>query len=438
MKRPCNISIVIATAAALGVSLVSPRLSLSTNGHQLSAIGAYQQGMAGAVTAAPYDASTAITNPAGMALIGNRTDFSFEAFFPRREISFANAETSLSGSRFYLVPAMGWTAPANRLGDVYFGGGMYGVSGMGVDYTISSVPFLEAGQGGPFDDGSAAADIFSQYQFWKMAPSLAFKSGSLAFGIALNLDYQAFGFKTMFSGTMGGTQAKIGMDLSEIQSAVGAGATIGFLYQPVPAFAMGASYASRQFFTDFTWRLASGDISNVADKDGAIVSSTDGQYSMNLDFPQQAAIGIAVRPFRKLLWTADVKWINYRETYSVVTLTGNFTGGAKEVPLNFGWDDVMVYASALQVDITPSLVFRMGGNFSSSPIKPEDVDNNVAFPAIVRKHASAGVTYRFGRFWEMTLGYMKAFREEMKSNSGTGTLIMLEESAADVQLSYRF
>ena len=62
---------------------------------------------------------------------------------------------------------------------------------------------------------------------------------------------------------MGGTQAKIGMDLSEIQSAVGAGATVGFIYHPAPAFAMGASYTSRQFFTDFTWRLAAGDVSNV-------------------------------------------------------------------------------------------------------------------------------------------------------------------------------
>ena len=123
--------------AILAVLLLYSSEGQATNGHQLSAIGAYQQGMAGAVTAAPFDTSTAITNPAGMAIIGSRTDFSFEGFFPRREISFANTETSLSGSRFYLVPAMGWTAPVDRLGDVYFGGGMYGVSGMGVDYTDS-------------------------------------------------------------------------------------------------------------------------------------------------------------------------------------------------------------------------------------------------------------------------------------------------------------
>ena len=89
------------------------------------------------------------------------------------------------------------------------------------------------------------------------------------------------------------------------------------------------------------------------DKNGTLVSSTDSIYTMKLDFPQQATFGIAIRPFRKLLWTADVKWINYRDTYKVVTLDGTFTGGATQVPLDFGWDDVTVYASALQFDITP-------------------------------------------------------------------------------------
>ncbi|HEY6010622.1 MAG TPA: aromatic hydrocarbon degradation protein, partial [Nitrospirota bacterium] len=86
--------------------------SFATNGHQLSAIGAYQQGMAGAITAAPYDASTAISNPAGMALIGIRTDFSFQGFLPSRSLSFAygGGDTD-GGSNFYLVPAIGWTAP---------------------------------------------------------------------------------------------------------------------------------------------------------------------------------------------------------------------------------------------------------------------------------------------------------------------------------------
>ncbi len=431
-------------AVVTGMLLLISASAFATNGHQLSGIGAYQQGMAGAVTAAPYDASTSITNPAGMALIGSRTDFSFQGFFPSREISLGfGGGKSEGGSRFYLVPAIGWTAPVDGRDDLFFGGGMYGVSGMGVDYDTIAMPTMETPFGGPFDPGTARVDLYSQYQFWKMAPTLAWKSGKAAFGVALNLDYQAFGFKNMFSGVPAvmGMPAKIGMDLSETQGALGAGATVGFIYQPVPAFALGFSYASKQFFTDFKWRLSAGDVSFMPDVNGMPVSSKDGTYTMKLNFPQQAALGIAVRPIAKLLWTADAKWINYHDCYNKVKLHGDFSGpsgSSNEVVLNFGWDNVLVYASALQFDVTNNFIVRAGFNYSTSPIKAEDVDNNMAFPAIVRRRAAAGFTYRLGSNWELTMAYMKAFREEYKSNSGSDTRMSLKESAADLEISYRF
>lgn len=422
-------------SVVLFLFLFTPITGSATNGHQLSAIGAYQQGMAGAVTAAPYDSSTAITNPAGMAMIGSRTDFSFEGFFPKRKLSFDfGGGTTESGSRFYLVPAIGWTAPVNEKGNLFFGGGMYGVSGMGVDYDVTSSPAVAGMMGWA---GGAQAHIWSQYQFWKMAPTLAWTSGKFAAGFALNIDYQAFGFKNMFT-ELGGAGGSMGLDLSQMQGAVGAGATVGFIYQPVSAFAVGVSYASRQYFTDFKWRLAAGDIGNVPDASGVPVSSQDGIYTMGLDFPQQAAFGIAVRPVRTVLWTTDVKWINFKETYDRVRLKGNFTGGVDYITLDFGWDNALVYATALQFEVTPTLAVRAGFNYSSSPIEADDVDNNIAFPAIVRKRASGGFTYRLGRNWEMTVAYMKAFKEELTSSSGSGTKISLEESAADLELSYRF
>ncbi|OGW51146.1 MAG: hypothetical protein A2078_13490, partial [Nitrospirae bacterium GWC2_57_9] len=365
-----------------------------------------------------------------------------QGFFPKRELSFGGGGTSEGGSRFYLVPAIGWTAPVDGRDDLFFGGGMYGVSGMGVDFDSISAPMFEA-PNGPFVPGTAKAHIYSQYQFWKMAPTLAWRSKTVAIGFALNLDYQAFGFKNMFSGidAMSFTEERYGIDLSEMQGAVGAGATIGIIYQPVQVFAVGISYSSRQYFTDFKWRLTDGDVNFVEDINGNPVSSTDGIYTMNLDFPQQAAVGIAVRPFRRLLWTADAKWINYRECYNTVYLKGNFNGPfgpSDTVPLEFGWDDVVVYASALQLDVTNKLSLRAGFNYSTSPIKAEDVDNNMAFPAIAKRRASGGFSYRLGSSWELTMAYMKAFKEELTSSNGTGTKISLEETAGDLELTYRF
>jgi long-chain fatty acid transport protein len=416
------------------LSSLIPATTYATNGHQLSAIGAYMEGMGGATTAAPYDASTSITNPAGMALIGNRTDFSFMTFLPKRETKFTDVFAEVGGrsgggSNMYLVPAIGWTAPVNDRNDLFFGGGMYGVSGMGVDYDTINAPFMQG-----YMMTNAKAHIYSQYQFWKMAPTLALKKDKLAVGIALNLDYQAFGFKNMFTG--GGALTKFGMDLSEMQGAMGYGATVGFIYQVKPEFSVGASYSSKQRFADFKWRLSAGDVV-APDDSGSIVQNVDGIYKMKLDFPQQAAVGIAVRPTKALLWTADIKWINYHDTYNVVKLRGDFTT-ATEVPLDFGWDNVWVYATGLQLDVTPNFAVRVGYNHSTSPIKSEDVDNNLAFPAIVTDRASGGFTYRFGRHWEMTMAYMKAFKNELTSSNGTGTKISLEEQAIDLELSYRF
>ena len=58
----------------------------ATNGYQLIGIGGYQKSLAGAVTANPGSAMTAITNPAGMARIGKRADFSLEMFSPDRYV----------------------------------------------------------------------------------------------------------------------------------------------------------------------------------------------------------------------------------------------------------------------------------------------------------------------------------------------------------------
>ena len=421
MKKDLRIAVFLVFFLIILSSLI-PTTTYATNGHQLSAIGAYQQGMGGAVTAAPYDSSTSISNPAGMALIGNRTDFSFQTFFPHREAEFTGGGKTSGGSNWYLVPAIGWTAPVSDRNDLFFGGGMYGVSGMGVDFDTVSTPgfFLGAGD---------QAHIYSQYQFWKMAPTVAWKTGKLALGFALNLDYQAFGFEQYFTNpTAPGVRA--GFDLSEMQGALGYGATVGFIYEFATTFSAGASYSTKQNFQDFKWRLSSGD---VLTPDGA---NLDGIYRMDLDFPQQWAIGIAVRPIRTVLWTADIKWINYHDTYNIVYLRGPFSSGAQQTPLEFGWNDVWVYATGLQIDVTPNFAIRAGYNFSQSPIKEEDVENNLAFPAIVEQRVAGGFTYRLGRHWEITMAYMKAFKEEMTGASGTK--ISLEEQAADIELSYRF
>ena len=77
---------------------------------------------------------------------------------------------------------------------------------------------------------------------------------------------------------------------------------------------------------------------------------------------------------------------------------------ADEIELEFGWRDIWVYATALQLDVTPKLSLRAGFNYSCLRLRRRTWIIIIAFPAIVKRRASGGFTYRLGRNWELTDG----------------------------------
>ena len=448
--------------------LISP--VLATNGMQFIGVGAYQKGMGGAITAAPYTTATAITNPAGMALIGMRTDFSTELFVPNRYADFPDmgplkGGKDEGGSEFYMAPAIGWNAPAWFNKDICFGGGMYGVAGMGVDYGELQTPTIgygmdqqlgqiatSMGQPDPTGDNNpqnATGNIWSNYQFWKLAPSAAYKvNDKLAIGGALNVDYQALSFESYYTGdfmtdinTMTGKNLKhFGFDLSETQAAFGAGFTLGTIYQYNDALTLGASYTSKQHFTDYEYRLDEGDV--LTQQGNEMYYNEAGVYKMNMDAPRQVALGMAYRPNQKWLVSTDVKWINYSDTMDNLYLEGDFknlmTGTSKDrIAMPWGWDDIVTYSIGIQYKYSPKLNLRAGYNHGDSPVESDDVFNNLPAIAIVEDHLSVGATYKLDENWELTATYMHAFENEL-TDSMYNVKSSLEEDSFDGTISYKF
>lgn len=417
-------------------------VALATNGYQLIGVGQIQKSMGGAVTAAPMDAMTAITNPAGMARIGNRADFSMEAFMPVRSVDFTRTggASEEGGSELYGIPAVGWTAPAFNKEGWFFGGGMYGTSGLGVDY--GEVAFT------PVD----TFDGYSAILFWKMAPTVAVNINDRAsVGFALNLDYQSVTVRQKFAGPSFAAfpGSMINFDLGRPTNQLGVGATVGGLYDINDMVTVGATYSSKQFFPDGEYRVGTGDIMNFNGATGA-----PGTYKMDLDFPQQLALGVAVTPIEPLLVAFDVKWINWSDTHDKVKLSGpanSFmtpSGPSSSTELPFGWDDQWVYALGVQYKATPALNMRAGFNYSKAPIDEADVFNNLVFPAIVEKHFGLGFDYMLGKHWGIGATYMKAFKEELTGKGDlnpamgfgpdSNTKISLEQDSLGVQLTYLF
>ncbi len=429
MKKS-TLSLRLAALAAVAL----PAASFATNGYQLIGIGAYQKSLGGAVTANPGTAMTAVTNPAGLARIGSRTDFSMEAFMPERSADFTamGGVQSESAADMYGVPAIGWTAPIADGSNVYFGGGMFGTSGMGVDY--GSTLMMPAS---PMPNPDMYWEGYSNLSFWQMAPAMAWNVNSrYSVGVSLNIDYQAVAFKQRVSAdTDGNGSAETVMqnfDLSRGASGFGLGLGLGLLYDVTDRVTVGFNYKSKQQFAPMEFQLGFGDISN-----GPGNEAPAGLYKLDLDFPQQAAIGIAVDATPKLTVSADVKWIEWSDTMDKLAVEGP---GGMQVAMDPGWEDQTVYALGVAYELSDKVNLRAGYNYAKAPFGEEQVSHNLILPAIVETHYSAGMDVALNNHWELAFHYMLVPEKTLSSNDPMmpGAQISLSESSFGMNIGYRF
>ncbi|MBI3582029.1 MAG: outer membrane protein transport protein [Nitrospinae bacterium] len=428
----------------------------ATNGDQVIGIGSYGSGMAGAVTAAPGDSTTAITNPAGLTKVGGRTDFNFELFEPVRTVDFTatGGGTSSGGSTMYMLPDFSINTQLGDDGTWFLGGGVFLASGMGVDQdVIGTMPFLHPmGLDNQFD-----GQIFSQYQMWKIAPALAKKFDKLSVGAALNFDYQQLALRQTFSNAtaipansfgpgspaFGPGQYRIGVDLATPTGALGYGWELGLLYDVSEMLSIGATYVSQQNFGDLNYRLAAGSVNYQVGN--TLYTNQNGVYSLSgMNFPAQYSVGAAVRPLEGLTIAADFKVINYSSTMKTLNINGAFntnTGGtpgtASSMPLSVGWNDVTVWAVAVQYQPWESSVVRAGYNRGTTPFGDgATTSNNWAFPAITQSHYTLGYTQYIGKNWQTTLAYVNA--PTVNQTGAYGDRISLGGSSYTLGLSYLY
>jgi len=466
MRTNRILSAALVACGAIGLTTTAH----ATNGYQLIGVGAYQKGMGGAVTANPGSAMTAITNPAGMAAIGKRADFSMEAFMPERTADFTGSggEKIESEADMYGVPAIGWTAPVSDGSDLYFGGGMYGTSGLGVDYGRGDfAPGTKPNRASSPNPAFTNVDFsgYSSIAFWQMAPTLAWKvNDQLKVGASLNIDYQSVGFQQRITGENSGwtnsqnesPDLQSNFLLGRTANAFGFGATIGVLYDVNEMVTVGASYKSPQEFSELEYQLRQNDIASFPDGEGGMVFSQDGTYKMDLDYPQQASVGIKVQPVDQLKVSADIKWINWSDTMDNLKVTGDFvdrqgSATSNNAALDPGWDDQVVYAIGVDFEAIPNkLNLRAGYNYAEAPIEKNDVFSNLLLPAMTEQHLSVGGTYKFNNRWELSFAYMRAFNNSVtgkgdvpESYQGlfpedSNAKIDLEENSYSLNLGYRF
>jgi long-chain fatty acid transport protein len=364
----------------------------ATNGDQMLGLSAIQNGMAGAVVAAPQDATTVLVNPAGMAELkikDVRFDLGVGFLNPPRRVNGQESDSNL-----YMMPA----GAANfRVNDrLTLGMGLGGLSGMGVDFADTAAA-----------PGNQA--VVTTKQFFKVAPGFAYRiSDRLALGATVNLNYQSLALSTP-AYTLPQTQG------------FGWGVTAGVVWKLADAVQLGAAWSSKQRMSELEWNTAAG------------------KFSMRMDAPQTLAVGLAWRPAQGLLVEADVKRIWFSQVLDRVAVERP-AGYAGPIPaaMPFGWSDQTVFAVAAQKDIGDRMQLRAGFNYGKSPIEPGNVNTNIGSLAVVEKHLSVGLTRRFSDKVSGSFSWVHAFKNDVTSNVAPLNTIELEQNIVNFQVSYQF
>lgn len=377
--------------AALGLFGAAAAPAHATNGDQMIGVTATQWGMGGAVVAAPQDAGTILTNPAGLAELGMkemRVDMGFGFLNPPRKANGFESDSDL-----YLIPS---GALAFNVNDrLFLGMGMAGLSGMGVD----------------FPDTAAAAGnqaVVTTKQFYKIAPGFGYKvNDKLSVGAALNIDYQSLALSNPLY-TLPQNQV------------YGFGVTAGLIYKPSDKLRFGAAWISEQNMSAFHWNTPAG------------------AFEMTMDGPQQFAFGVAFTPMPGLLVEADIKHIAFSDVLDRVAITRP-AGYAGPIPasMNFGWDDQTAFSLGIQKEIDAKTTLRVGLNYGKSPIGAEDVNANIGSLAVTEKHLSIGLTRKISDRVMGSLSYMRALQNSITSNVAPFNTIELEQNIVNLQISYK-
>jgi len=388
----------------------------ATNGYFSHGYGMKAKGMAGASTANHDDAFFGANNPAAAAFAGNRMDLGVDLFSPIREAANSGMGSVESDSNYFLVPEFGYNRMVNN--NLALGVTVYGNGGMNTDYAMNLL-------GGT---GSLGVDLMQLI----IAPTAAYKvNANHSIGVSPLLGYQRFKAEGVdsFAGISSNAAA---LSNNGYDDAFGYGVRIGYIGKITPTVTIGAAYASKMNFEEF---------SKYA---GLFAEQGD------FDIPENYNIGISWQATPQLKVALDYQRINYSGVAAVSNASSNFGLGPTGFlgtanGAGFGWDDVDVWKLGIEYKYSQKLTLRAGYSHNDNPINGADAVEatfNILAPAVNEQHATLGFTYTLASGNELTMAYMHAFDNDVSGarpggfGGGTDTIKMYQNSIG-IQYSWK-
>lgn len=395
----------------------------ATNGDNLIGVGTESRAMGGVGVGMNVGTDNVFRNPAWIVdLKGFNASFGATAFMPQVSASVGpltgvgNGVSADSKADFSVIPSVSHSDHINE--NLSYGVGMFGVSGMGVDYRNE-------------DPNKGLADMRTSFQYMRFVPSLSYKYEDFRIGAGLSMAYGALNISANMPSdpTDPTTAAQRGSGVSE---AYGFGAQLGLGYYILPELTIGAYYQSK----------VATKYEDVFDFDAG--NMQNGYDDLKLYQPAEAGFGIGYTSscdcyaisfdYRRIFWSDA-------EGYDV-----------------FGWEDQDVFAigGSMKVD---QVELRAGYNYAQSPLHNKTFEaatvagvpmyaaniayfNTLGFPAYAEQHFTLGLGYPLSTTTSLDLAYVYAPKvTESMDAFGTGSDNLEasnEQTAVSMTLKFSF
>lgn len=405
-------------ASAVAAALAVPMAAQATNGTNLIGVTAASRAMGGTDIGISRGAGSALGNPSLITSVeATEITFGGTLFMPDVQTNGGGSTFIASDADTFVVPAVGFATKAND--NFYWGIGMWGVSGMGVDYRKEGTYTLSP-------NTNAASNMVTNLQVMQMAVPLAYKAGGFSLGVTPLLEYAALDAQTWVDTNNDGTP-----DVYEGNGVVQVlefGFNLGAAYQ-MGGWTFGAVYKSEieLNFKDQMQRARDG-----------LAGCTPAGCAGDMVLTQPAEIGLGISyAMGAHTFALDWKQIQYKDSKAWG---------------NFGWDDVDVLALGYQFD-GGNWTVRAGYNQGSNPISNQvpsmgpvgygvNYFNLVGFPAIIEQHYTIGGGYDINQ--QMTLDLALSYAPEVSQTlpgfipPSTPTQITTKHSQTAITASLNF
>jgi long-chain fatty acid transport protein len=252
----------------------------------------------------------------------------------------------------------------------------------------------------------------------RIAPGIAVAfTDKLSFGATANIDIQALRANLAHSITpVGLTLFDQTAGEGDWDFSVGAGFTVGLLYEMSDMLNLGASYESHG------WQ-------------GHHYKYKD--CLPYIDEPPIINLGLSFKPIKDLEITYDTRYINWTDVK--IARNAPASGG-------FGWNDQWAFAVGSEyTTYKDRLKLRLGYMYGKSPIQPNVVFGNSLLPLIVEHHLTGGFSFFLTKNLSLDLAWEHHFKNSMTDEGGdsadligTGTKITAAVDVISVGLGYKF